>query len=225
MWPLIAAGAASVLPSLIGVQGQRDTNASNESIARRATEANMGESATNRSFQAQQTTAQNAFQERMSNTAHQREAADLRAAGINPILAAQSGASTPSGSSASGSQGSAVSATMQNPFGNFGGLATNALEAMTMFGGLEKQSAETALMRAQTKKAGVDTKVAERGVPMSDMLNRGYKNILKPIIDKAEQWNQDSSWLDRAEKRLSPKPNPVQQKKEQFFPPAHLRRS
>lgn len=137
-----------------------------------ATNASMADAQRNREFQQSiynQTSAYNAaeaeanraWQTEMSNTSYQRAVKDMKAAGINPILAySNGGAVTPSGSTASvgtlsGSTGNAYTyqaqqANMNNTLVTIGTIATTAIEAFKeILGGEGFQN----LMAKITKKA------------------------------------------------------------------------
>lgn len=75
-------------------------NAYNDSQSAKAFSQSKILSDANNSFAADQVQKQMDFQASMSNTSHQREVKDLLAAGLNPILSANGGASTPSGGAA-----------------------------------------------------------------------------------------------------------------------------
>ena len=66
----------------------------------------------NNNFNAEQAAINRQWQENLSNTAHRREVQDLIAAGFNPLLTTQgSGASTPSGATATATPGNGANLT------------------------------------------------------------------------------------------------------------------
>lgn len=82
----------------------------------------LQQQAQNNVWSAEQAQKQMDFQREMSNTAHQREVADLQAAGLNPILSANSGASVPNGASGE---------TDTSAAGNVGAILQQVLQAQS----------------------------------------------------------------------------------------------
>lgn len=107
-------------------------------------------------FSADQARLNREFQERMSNTAHQREVEDLLKAGLNPVLSALAGASTPSGSAASGVTSSGASGTVDTTANQLISSVLNALigqETAISVAEVNKQAAlSSANINARTQK-------------------------------------------------------------------------
>lgn len=92
----------SMLPSIIGASAPATSGAGLVSLGSAAIGGLASIFGANKqnAANAKQAALNRQFQERMSSTSHQREVKDLRAAGLNPILSASKGASTPGGAQA-----------------------------------------------------------------------------------------------------------------------------
>lgn len=131
--PWIASAGASILGSVIGQRGQ-------ESGQRLANETNI-----------MLAREQREFEERMSSTAIQRRVEDLRAAGLNPMLAYQDSASTPNYSPARVENVKAGRAEA------YGRAASSAMSAYMNRAQITQMQMQNAQIQAQTEKAAAET--------------------------------------------------------------------
>lgn len=163
--------ASSLLGGFFQADAQREANAVNQSNSRE----------------------QMNFQRFMSDTSHQREVSDLSKAGLNPVLSASRGASTPAGS-----------VSVAQPVNHLSGLAdgvskgvSTAIDKARLDNELKSADADRKLVAAQTATAGTQAQLnsanattAQANAKRAEMETRALEKQF-PALDQEVEYRKE----------------------------------
>ena len=166
----LVGGVTGLIGGIVG-------NEQNANSAQKAAEFNAVEAAKNRQFQND-----------MSATAHRREMEDLRAAGLNPMLAVmKGGASTPGGATAS-----MTPAKMEDALGKG---VSSALDSRRLAKELDATASQVSLNKATEAKAEADKKLSEQSAKNAE-LNAKVTEAQLPAVKAQSQYEKKKADAD-----------------------------
>lgn len=157
--PALIGGGASIIGGLLGSDAQADAQR----------------------FQAKEAQKNRDFQERLSNTQIRRRIADLRAGGLNPVLAAGEGASSPAGNMATAVPQTALGDALLD-------VATTGTQVM-------KTMAEIENIRANTRQTDNLTGITTPASKMGKELGRAGQRVGQFINGGLDSVEKIFEWL------------------------------